>query len=137
MIKVRVKEDCIGYYNHMRRRSGNVFSIMSEKEFSPTWMERVPDNTPEITTPIGPIKEGNMPPEPTHSEVFPHSVPTVETPAVDLLKGKANEAITKIRGLKGQSAETFEVLAKAETDGQGRSTVLAVIDAKRMEAVAA
>src|SRR5690349_10482655 len=73
-IKVRATQ--IGYYDHKRRREGDVFTIDGEtyaedvfvanpltkertlrfkkgtvKAFSPTWMERVDPSVPEHTTP--------------------------------------------------------------------------------------
>lgn len=48
-IKVRATQT--GYYDHARRREGDVFTIANEQAFSPRWMERVPAQTPErITT---------------------------------------------------------------------------------------
>ena len=46
--KVRALQ--MGYYEHMRRRVGDVFVIQSEQEFSTRWMERVSDHTPERVT---------------------------------------------------------------------------------------
>lgn len=43
-IKVRALET--GYYDHARRREGDVF-IADEKDFSKRWMERVSTGTPE------------------------------------------------------------------------------------------
>jgi hypothetical protein len=45
--RVRVSKGCIGYYGLRRRRSGSVFTLESEKHFSPSWMERVDSNVPE------------------------------------------------------------------------------------------
>lgn len=47
-IKVRAIE--MGYYDHARRRPGDVFVIANEKAFSKRWMERVDANVPERTT---------------------------------------------------------------------------------------
>lgn len=38
MIQVRATK--LGYYGHIRRREGALFTITSEKDFSPRWMER-------------------------------------------------------------------------------------------------
>lgn len=38
-IKVQAKQD--GYYGHIRRRAGTVFTIRTEEEFSSKWMRRV------------------------------------------------------------------------------------------------
>jgi 2-phospho-L-lactate transferase/gluconeogenesis factor (CofD/UPF0052 family) len=52
-IKVRATE--LGYYDHVRRypemagRPADVF-IVDAEDFSPKWMERVPDETPEQVT---------------------------------------------------------------------------------------
>jgi len=47
-IKVRATQ--LGYYDHTRRRIGDVFMIHSEQDFSTRWMERVPSSTPEKVT---------------------------------------------------------------------------------------
>ena len=47
-IRVRATQD--GYYDHVLRRDGDVFTIKSETEFSTRWMERVPMTTPESVT---------------------------------------------------------------------------------------
>jgi len=47
-IKVRATQT--GYYGDIRRRENDVFTIKSEQEFSSTWMERVPLDTPEQHT---------------------------------------------------------------------------------------
>lgn len=31
----------LGYYDHYRRRPGDVFDLLSDKDFSPRWMEKV------------------------------------------------------------------------------------------------
>ena len=45
-LKVRVKDGFTGYYDHARRREGDVF-IIEAKDFSDRWMEKVAANTPE------------------------------------------------------------------------------------------
>ena len=47
-IKVRALE--MGYYDHARRREGDVFIIANERAFSARWMERVDLRTPEHVT---------------------------------------------------------------------------------------
>ena len=47
-IKVRATQ--MGYYDHARRRVGDVFVIANEQAFSSRWMERVGANEPERTT---------------------------------------------------------------------------------------
>lgn len=47
-VKVRVLAGMTGYYDHARRREGDVFYIDDNgKDFSPRWMERVAASTPE------------------------------------------------------------------------------------------
>jgi hypothetical protein len=46
--KVRATQP--GFYDNIRRREGNVFTIQNEGEFSTVWMERVSKSTPEKTT---------------------------------------------------------------------------------------
>lgn len=46
----RVRATAPGYYDNVRRREGNVFTIQNDREFSSKWMERVSRNTPEHTT---------------------------------------------------------------------------------------
>jgi hypothetical protein len=47
-IKVRALQ--MGYYDHARRRVGDVFFIKDELAFSTKWMERVDVSTPERLT---------------------------------------------------------------------------------------
>lgn len=50
-VKVRVKDGCMGYYGHKRRRAGDVFVCLdSEYEFSERWMEEVGNDTPDSIT---------------------------------------------------------------------------------------
>lgn len=46
-IKVRVKEGETGYYDHVRRRAGDVFIIANRRAFSTRWMEEVNPRTRE------------------------------------------------------------------------------------------
>jgi len=49
--RCKVRATAVGYYDHKRRREGNVFWIADEEtEFSPRWMEKVDARTPEVTT---------------------------------------------------------------------------------------
>jgi hypothetical protein len=42
----------MGYYDHTRRRPGDVFIISAARHFSSRWMRRVDPETPEkVTTP--------------------------------------------------------------------------------------
>jgi hypothetical protein len=47
---VKVQAVAMGYYDHTRRRPGDVFTIRNAKHFSKRWMRRVPDDTPEHVT---------------------------------------------------------------------------------------
>ncbi|MFB3855013.1 MAG: hypothetical protein ACE148_14480 [Vicinamibacterales bacterium] len=47
---MKVQATKLGIYGLMRRRVGDVFTLRDHQDFSPTWMERVPDGTPERTT---------------------------------------------------------------------------------------
>lgn len=48
---IKVQATRLGYYEHARRRTGDVFVIHSLREFSSKWMVRVAPETPErITT---------------------------------------------------------------------------------------
>lgn len=38
---MKVKATQLGYYNHQRRREGDVFQLNDEKSFSSKWMEKV------------------------------------------------------------------------------------------------
>lgn len=44
-MKVLAKQ--LGYYDHKRRREGEVFTIKAEKEFSHVWMEAVDGPAPK------------------------------------------------------------------------------------------
>lgn len=39
-----------GYYNYVRRRGGDVFDLIHDKDFSERWMERA-DGTPKTPAP--------------------------------------------------------------------------------------
>src|SRR5262245_56433940 len=43
----------VGFYDHMRRRVGDVFTIVGKSAFSKKWMRRVDDDEPEHTTGAG------------------------------------------------------------------------------------
>lgn len=47
-LKVRAKE--LLYYNHMRRRDGDVFTLVAEADFNPDVMEYVDGRTPDRVT---------------------------------------------------------------------------------------
>lgn len=47
---IRVRATRIGFYDLIRRREGDVFTIANEQAFSENWMERVSANTPEKVT---------------------------------------------------------------------------------------
>ncbi len=47
---VRVLEDEVGYYAHLRRRAGDVFMLEDTSHFSEMWMEEVPMETAEQTS---------------------------------------------------------------------------------------
>lgn len=57
-IKVRVKEGETGYYDHVRRRAGDVFIIANRRAFSKRWMEEVNPRTPErVSTATSALRE--------------------------------------------------------------------------------
>jgi len=58
---MKVKATALGFYDHVRRRPGNVFRLTKDEDFTPLWMVEVPEDTPELTTPVGPIKDGHVP----------------------------------------------------------------------------
>jgi hypothetical protein len=45
--RIRVRATRLGYYDHARRREGDVFTIADEAAFSSKWMQKVAANTPE------------------------------------------------------------------------------------------
>jgi hypothetical protein len=47
-IKVQAKQD--GYYGHIRRRAGDVFTIAKEEDFSTKWMRKVDPRKRESVT---------------------------------------------------------------------------------------
>lgn len=47
---LRVRATRMGYYEHLRRREGDVFTLKDESHFSESWMEAVDARTPERTT---------------------------------------------------------------------------------------
>jgi len=55
---IRVRATQLGYYDHVRRRPGDVFTIRSEQEFASVWMEKVDPRTPErVTTAANALRE--------------------------------------------------------------------------------
>ena len=38
---MKVRATMLGYYNHRRRREGEVFEVFDEKAFSTKWMEKL------------------------------------------------------------------------------------------------
>jgi hypothetical protein len=48
--RIRVRAIRLGYYDEIRRREGDVFTIANEQAFSETWMQRVDPHTPERVT---------------------------------------------------------------------------------------
>jgi hypothetical protein len=49
-VVLKVRAIRVGYYDHVRRREGDVFIIKDPKEFSKVWMEPVKPNVPEQVT---------------------------------------------------------------------------------------
>jgi hypothetical protein len=47
---MKVRATQTGFYDNLRRRVGDVFTIQSEQEFSSRWMVRVDPSTPEKVT---------------------------------------------------------------------------------------
>jgi len=47
-LKVRATQ--LGYYEHIRRREGDVFKLVAEAHFTPSWMTYVDPRTPERVT---------------------------------------------------------------------------------------
>jgi len=47
---IKVRAIRVGYYDHVRRREGDVFIIANEQAFSEKWMEQVDPRTRERTT---------------------------------------------------------------------------------------
>jgi hypothetical protein len=47
---IKVEATKMGYYDHIRRRPGDVFRIAKEEDFSDNWMRRVDERTPERVT---------------------------------------------------------------------------------------
>lgn len=48
---MKVKATRLGYYNHRRRREGDVFELMDDKAFSKRWMERLDGPTAPVPAP--------------------------------------------------------------------------------------
>jgi len=44
---MKVKALQLGYYEHKRRREGDVFDLVEEKHFSKNWMEKVDGEEPK------------------------------------------------------------------------------------------
>jgi len=61
-MQVRAKGDhvVVGYYNHLRRRGGDVFNLEDPSHFSARWMERV-DGDEDATAPVYAAAPGRSP----------------------------------------------------------------------------
>jgi len=74
-IKVRATQT--GYYDHARRREGDVFLIASARDFSEKWMEDVDPRTPERLT------TGDQELRKKHDEIMRDRMPAKGTRLVD------------------------------------------------------
>lgn len=45
---MKVRATRLGYYNHRRRREGDIFELLDENQFSKVWMERLDGETPKV-----------------------------------------------------------------------------------------
>lgn len=76
---LRVRATSLGYYNEIRRRVGDVFTLASSADFSAKWMTIVPPATRErITT--GPEELRRL-----HDEALAERVPQTGAPDNDPL----------------------------------------------------
>lgn len=74
-LKVRALQ--VGYYEHIRRRVGDVFSIERPQDFSAVWMQEVGASTPErITTGTQALRQ-------MHDETMRDRAPSLITPGDD------------------------------------------------------
>lgn len=56
--RFKVRALALGYYDHIRRRIGDVFVLASARDFSDRWMEQVDASTPErITTGVEELRK--------------------------------------------------------------------------------
>lgn len=74
LVKVRATQ--MGYYDLLRRRVGDVFTVPL-RLFSPKWMERVDPDTPELTT------SGREEMRRQHDEILQSRIPASGTTLVD------------------------------------------------------
>lgn len=82
--KIRVRATRLGYYDHVRRREGDVFTYtLTERELArkggglPTWVERVDPRTPErITTGVEELRK-------KHDDIIRERNPRQGTPLVN------------------------------------------------------
>jgi hypothetical protein len=87
-VKFKVRALRMGYYDHIRRREGDVFLYtMGPKETKlPSWVERVSDRTPErVTTGVQELRQ-------KHDEILQSRMPSQGTPLVNdqLADGEQN-----------------------------------------------
>jgi len=45
---MKVRAIRLGYYNHRRRREGEIFELLDDKAFSNKWMESLEEETPKV-----------------------------------------------------------------------------------------
>lgn len=57
-MKVRVKKNKTGFYDKLRK-SGDIFDIRDEKDFSNSWMEKA-ETTPTVTVGVEFDDKGNV-----------------------------------------------------------------------------
>lgn len=88
-MKVRALGDAgmwVGFYNHIRRRGGDVFTLINPKDFSKKWMEEVNPAAPETA--------------PEHFNRFGKGQPRVDKPDVD--EEESSTSGEEVAGSPGQ-----------------------------------
>lgn len=73
----KVRATSLGFYGHIRRRVGDVFTCERAQDFSSKWMEPVSVNTPERVT------TGRQALQQQHDEILAGKTPAMGTPLVD------------------------------------------------------
>ena len=60
---MKVRAIRLGYYNHKRRREGEIFELLDDKSFSNRWMEKLEGATPKAKPKVVEEQEAQSPSE--------------------------------------------------------------------------
>lgn len=119
---ITVKATGLGYYDHRRRREGDVFTlkpyqtrdgkvVSAKQQFSKNWMEIVPDETPEKISVMTKVSPSNLEQHQTQNlprHTNPDMHQTEETKSEDVGPDKSEEQTKEDSSSEGTSGEDNE-----------------------------